>query len=120
MFQKYDICNFYYYKGLYLSEEMAKSKDLEIEKATGLEIIFQLRNYDHVYSYEGEFEEIDTQKLLALLSAPNNKYKEFCYRIRNGNFILLPIEIFYGISDFEGNLILCYNNKDERDEKISY
>lgn len=120
MFQKYDACNFYYYKGLYLSEEMLKSKDLEIEKATGFGIIYQLRNYEQVYSYEGEFKEVDKQQLLVLLSSPSNKYKEFCYRIRNGNFILLPIEIFYGISDSNGDLILYYKDQAERDEKIAY
>ena len=38
---------------------MLKSKDLEIEKATGFGIIYQLRNYEQVYSYEGEFKEVD-------------------------------------------------------------
>lgn len=115
MFEK---CNIYNYKGLYLNEE--ELEELKIQCSNGIEIIGILKDYQDVYIFmDDEPKEIPIKNLYSILSSSEGKYKDYCYRINNGCFILMPsIEVFYGILHEGNNLISCYKDKDQRDKVL--
>lgn len=116
MFKK---CNVYCYSGLYLDEVMLQ--ELEIKKASGLDITCMLSNYNSVYNFnDNQFQKINGNSLMTILLNDKNKTKEFFYRVKNGSFILVPIQQCYGISGLNNNLIVYYDDKTIRDAKIAH
>ncbi len=109
-------CNIYNYMGLYLNEK--ELEELKIQCSNGIAIIEMLKDYQDVYIFmDDEPKEIPIKNLYSLLSSSEGKYRDYCYRINNGCFILIPtIEVFYGILHEGNNLISCYKDKDERDK----
>lgn len=116
MFKK---CSIYSYMGLYLNEK--ELEEFEIQSATGIEIIHILKDYENVYSLDedGMLSELQKSSLYSVLIG-DGKYANFCYRIRNDSLILIPsIQIYYGIVKENGDILSCYTNQEERNQKLS-
>lgn len=110
MVEEYEL---YYYCGLYLNKE--ELEKLDINKATGIELLTLLHNHCNVVSLsdDGRFSSIDKNKFEN--SVVFNK--EYCYMIRKGILILLDITIYYSIK-YENKIIVVYESKEVRDAKI--
>lgn len=116
MFKK---CSIYSYMGLYLNEK--ELEEFEIQSATGIEIIHILKDYENVYilDEDGMLSELQKSSLYSVLIG-DGKYENFCYRIRNDSLILIPsIQIYYGIVKENGDILSCYTNQEERNQKLS-
>jgi len=101
---------FYYYDGLFLDENMIKK--LRIQRNTGMELIFRINDFDHVYILNcDEVKEINKNDLIEILGNNKNKDLGHFYRIVNNNFILLPIKKFYGINGTDGSLFVYYEDQ---------
>jgi len=110
--------NVYYYCGLFLDDKMLN--EMEIKKGKGLDIIFILQNYDSVYTLDkNKTKVVNKQSLMEILGKENNKDKEYFYRVNDNNFILIPVQKYYGISSFDNNLIAYYDDQTIRDTKLT-
>lgn len=111
-------CNVYCYSGLYLDEKMLH--DLEIKKISGFDLIFMLQNYPSIYSLGvNQLQKVDKNSLIAVLSKDDKKQQEFFYRVKNNSLVIVPIQMYYGISGLNGKLIAYYDDKNIRDAKLA-
>ena len=109
--------NFYLFNGLYLDE--AELNAFNIKKSTTFDVVVLLQDYDQVYTLRYDaLMAID--KDMAVKSFMDNKMEEVFYTIKNDKFIVLPIQIYYGIRSANGQLIACYSDEKVRDAKIAH
>lgn len=108
-------CSVYYYKGLYLNESDLMSWGYK--KASGVELASILKNYDDIYILDElgiEFAAKD-----GLIDIIGSSHQEYFYLIREGKFVLAPVDIRYGICGFDDKPVVLYSDQSIRDIKLT-